>query len=174
MINKRIETITSKLLEDYAVERIPIPVREIAKNRGLEVKPYDLGETVSGVLVIKDGEGFIGYNFNDSKVRQRFTIAHELGHYELHYNPTERSTLFVDKQFKVAFRNENSSTGEMQNEKEANAFAAALLMPKKFIIKEIENRHLDLSDDKNLQILAKSFNVSISAMTFRLINLEIL
>lgn len=173
MLNKRIEKITIQILNDYKVNELPIPVNEIATKHGLEIKAYDLGEDVSGVLVIKDGLGFIGYNPSESKVRQRFTIAHELGHYELH-NKQNESALFIDKQFKVQFRNQDSSTGEMVREREANAFAAALLMPEKLLVKEIKNHHFELSDDDNLYELAKLFNVSVSAMTFRLMNLKLL
>jgi Zn-dependent peptidase ImmA (M78 family) len=59
-------------------------------------------------------------------------------------------------------------------EREANAFAASILMPEKILIDEIKNQHIDLSDDNNIQELAKLFNVSVSAMTFRLINLKLL
>lgn len=173
MLNKRIEKITTQILDEFKIHKLPIPVNEIAVKRGLEIKAYDLGEDVSGVLVIKDGLGFIGFNPTESKVRQRFTIAHELGHYELH-NKQNESALFVDKQFKVEFRNHDSSTGEVIREREANAFAAALLMPEKLLVKEIKNHHFELSDDDNLQELAKLFNVSVSAMTFRLMNLKLL
>lgn len=173
MLNKRIEKITTQILDEYKINELPIPVNEIAIKRGLEIKAYDLGEDVSGVLVIKDGLGFIGYNPTESKVRQRFTIAHELGHYELH-NKQNESALFIDKQFRVEFRNQDSSTGEMIREREANAFAAALLMPGKILIKEIKHHHFELSDDDNLLELAKLFNVSVSAMTFRLMNLNLL
>lgn len=173
MLNKRIEKTTIQILEQYKINELPIPVNDIAIQRGLKIKAYDLGEDVSGVLVIKEGQGFIGYNPTESKVRQRFTVAHELGHYELH-NKENESALFVDKQFKVEFRNQDSSTGEIVREREANAFAAALLMPEKLLVKEIKNHHFELSDDDSLQELAKLFNVSVSAMTFRLMNLKLL
>lgn len=171
MLNKKIEKIATQILDENKIDKLPIPINEIAFKRGLAVKSYDLGENVSGVLVINDGTGFIGYNPNESKVRQRFTIAHELGHYELHNN---ESVLFVDKQFKVEFRNQNSASGEVIYEREANAFAASILMPEKILINEIKNHHFELSDDDNLQELAKLFNVSVSAMTFRLMNLKLL
>jgi Zn-dependent peptidase ImmA (M78 family) len=147
---------------------LPVPVNKIAESRGLTIKPYDLGEAVSGVLVIKQGVGTIGINPTESMVRQRFTVAHELGHFELHNDGDE---LFVDKAFKVHFRDQNSSKGEIKKEQEANAFAAALLMPEKFIRKEIEKHSFDLSDEDSMKTLAKTFNVSVPAMTFRISNL---
>jgi len=171
MISKRIERITSGILQELSITKLPIPIEDIAKRRGLEIKAYDLGENVSGVLVMKSGNGTIGFNPNESKVRQRFTIAHELGHYELH---KEDNTLFVDKDFKVLYRDQNSSTGELKKEQEANAFAAAILMPEKLVRKEIKNYRLDLSDEESMKGFAKKFNVSVPAMTFRVVNLNLL
>lgn len=170
MLIKRIEKVTTEILLEQSIKDLPIPVEEIAVKRGLEIKAYDLGENVSGALVIVDGKGTIGYNPSESKVRQRFTVAHELGHYELHKH---EKGLFVDKDFKVLFRDGNSSKGEIRNELEANAFAAALLMPEKFLIREINKRNFDLSDESDLKELAKLFSVSVSAMTFRIANLNL-
>lgn len=170
MLIKKIEKLTTEILQELSVKDLPIPVEEIAIKRGLEIKAYDLGENVSGALVIVDGRGTIGYNPSESKVRQRFTVAHELGHYELHKH---EKGLFVDKDFKVLFRDGNSSKGEIRNELEANAFAAALLMPEKFLVKEINKRNFDLSDESDLKELAKLFSVSVSAMTFRIANLNL-
>ncbi len=63
--------------------------------------------------------------FLGSTVRQRFTIAHELGHFFLH---RASSTVFVDAA-PIFFRDESSSNGSQREEIEANAFAAELLMP---------------------------------------------
>ena len=171
MLNKRIEKIASAILDECGINHLPIPIERVVNNRGLEIKIYDLGET-SGVLVIENGKGTIGVNPNESKVRKRFTIAHELGHYELHRDGT--NGVFIDKQFKVEFRNHNSSTGEFKKEQEANAFAAAVLMPEKFILKEIKNLEFDLSEDFSLKELAQVFNVSVAAISYRLANLNLL
>jgi Zn-dependent peptidase ImmA (M78 family) len=173
MLNKKIEKITSQILKDNEVNSLPIPINELAWKRGLAVQPYDLGENVSGVLVINNGTGFIGYNPLESSVRQRFTVAHELGHYELH-RPNQQEALFVDNTFRVEFRNQDSSTGELAQEREANAFAAAILMPENILLEVIKNYHFELGDDESIQKLSTLFNVSVSAMTFRLINLKLL
>lgn len=171
MNKKKIERITAEILLEFHDNKLPIPIESIAKKRGLDIKAYDLGEDVSGALVIKEGKGTIGYNPTESTVRQRFTIAHELGHYELHKHD---KGLFIDKDFKVMFRDQNSSSGEILQEQEANAFAAAILMPEKLLIKEINNKKFDLSDDKSFKELAKLFNVSVLAMTYRIANLDLI
>ena len=129
---------------------------------------------MSGVLDIANGVANIGYNPSESKVRQRYTLAHELGHFVLHYNDNKT---FVDNekfyQFKM-FRSGklNLSNSELECEREANAFAAALLMPQTLLNKELEAYEgFDLSDSTMITELAKKFEVSTQAMSFRIFNL---
>lgn len=106
-----------------------------------------------------------GSNDRHSKNRQRFTIAHELGHYLLH----EQEKLHVDRRFQIQLRDGNSSKGESEEEKEANLFAAELLMPVSFIRQDLaEVEGLDLEDDATVSGLAEKYGVSTQAMTFRL------
>lgn len=68
------------------------------------------------------------------------------------------------------YRNNASSTGEVLIEREANAFAAAILMPKELIAQEI-NKLLDGDALEIITKLSKKFGVSEQAMSFRLSNL---
>jgi Zn-dependent peptidase ImmA (M78 family) len=166
-----IEELTLSILKKLEVTQIPIPIKLVAEKWGLQIRPYDLGANVSGVLFLRSGLGIIGYNPSEPPVRQRFTIAHELGHYELHRNQGE---LFVDKTDqaqKVYLRNEASSSGELKQEREANAFAAAILMPKAMVYAQLREHQFDLNDEKALKDLAKLFQVSLPAITYRLSNL---
>ena len=80
--------------------------------------------------------------------------------------------LFIDKGYTaVAFRDQRSTTGDFKKEREANAFAAAILMPACLIKNAIEELEFDLADEDALTELAGSFEVSSLAMSFRLINL---
>jgi Zn-dependent peptidase ImmA (M78 family) len=170
MLSKRIEKATQDILDNLKVSQLPIPVEEIVKKRGLELRAYDLGENVSGALMIDAGKGTIGFSPRESKVRQRFTIAHELGHYELH---KQESGLFIDNEFKILFRDNNSSKGEIKKELEANSFAAALLMPERFLLREIQRNNFDIGDEDSIKKLAKIFDVSVSAITYRIANLNL-
>ncbi|HEY4248477.1 MAG TPA: ImmA/IrrE family metallo-endopeptidase [Lacunisphaera sp.] len=108
-------------------------------------------------------------NANHSEARQRFTIAHELGHFFLHAG----DPVFVDQSF-VMMRDTASSEGEKVEEREANLFAAELLMPAKLIVKEVEDMDdIDIVDDGKIGRLADKFGVSVQAMSFRLANLGV-
>lgn len=168
MAYRRIENAVQQILLDFGLAKLPIPVEEVAEKLGVKIKQYDLGEDVSGVLAINKGIGTIGVRQNDPLVRQRFSIAHELGHYVLHRG---RSDLFIDKEYKILFRNSKSSTGEVQQEREANAFAAALLMPEMILKDDVLD--FDLSDEYAIRNLAKRYHVSELAMTFRIANLNL-
>jgi Zn-dependent peptidase ImmA (M78 family) len=162
----------AELLEKLGVRTAPIPVEKIAVQLGLVVERAVLGDDVSGLLVVQDGRGVIGINTTQSPTRQRFTVAHELGHFVLH--PTAMP-VFIDKSFLKpyfsAFRNFASSTGEDILEREANSFAASLLMPEKLVHQAITELQVDLADDDEVEALAKWFRVSRQAMSFRLANL---
>jgi Zn-dependent peptidase ImmA (M78 family) len=86
---------------------------------------------------------------NTSTARDRFTIAHELGHLVLHDDP--------DAPAPRAFYR----YGRSRPETEANAFAGALVMPREHFI---EAWH---SSGGNLGILAERFGISRSAAEVR-------
>jgi Zn-dependent peptidase ImmA (M78 family) len=59
-----------------------------------------------------------------------------------------------------------------EEEQEANAFAAALLMPIRLVQREIKNYNgFDLSDNSMITELAKKFDVSMQAMSYRIFRL---
>ena len=110
----------------------------------------------------------IGANKSHHPYRQRFTIAHELGHFLLH----EGQDVHLDESrgaFRVNLRSPESARGEDNDEKEANLFAAELLMPAIFLEQDLQGEDLDLlGDSEFLEKLAKKYKVSIQALTFRL------
>ena len=125
------------------------------------------------MLVVQGNEGSIGYNSAHARVRQRFTISHEIAHYLLHARRSGKAQLFIDKQ--VAYmRNEQSSAGVDNEEIDANKLGAALLMPRPLVEQEVRTQDLDLDDNEAIELLAKKFQVSSSAMSNRLQNLRML
>jgi Zn-dependent peptidase ImmA (M78 family) len=170
---KKIEQRTIEILKDFSVLKPPVPVKDIALKLGLKVVPYEFDDDVSGILVINNNHGTIGYNPKNSKQRRRFTIAHELGHFILHNNSANE--VFIDKDFIVKYRSDKQYTPvEVKQEQAANSFAASLLMPKELIQNELSKSiYKDLGEAEFIERLAKTFDVSVPAMSFRSANLDV-
>ena len=172
---KRVTEVASELLNSIGLMKAPIDLERVLEAAGIRAEAADLGEDVSGLLSIHNGKGVIAYSEDQSIQRQRFTIAHELGHFLLHKSNGE-DTVFLDKDFIVKYRSNKAYTEtEMRQEQEANTFAASLLMPKELIFNELSKPEIQkLSENVLIERLAQTFEVSIPAMTFRLSNLNIL
>jgi len=110
----------------------------------------------------------IGVNSAHPRPRQRFTIAHELGHRALHPG----REIILDVPVRVNFRDKTSSMATDAEEIEANAFAAATLMPEKMICDHITQPPASKRrEPDDIAAELAIFKVSASAMSFRLINL---
>jgi Zn-dependent peptidase ImmA (M78 family) len=174
---ENIESVASMLLIKHNIHEPFVNVEKIATDLGIALVPYEFGDQISGVLVIKDKHATIGYNKANSPVRRRFTIAHELSHFLLHWKPSAKNKqdVFVDKDLFMKFRNTANEYNqeEVLQEVEANALAAALLMPKHFIERELnKTEYQKLEEAQIIKQLANTFKVSEPAMTYRLTNLQ--
>lgn len=150
--------------------QLPVDLDKIASKLGVEIR-YETfpKDEVSGLMKRKGSDGLpiIAVNNNHPEKRQRFTIAHELGHFLLH----STRSLHIDRNTNaVYFRDENSSDASRIKEIQANQFAAELLMPKKLIMKDVQSNesfcHLETIKD-GIKELAKKYNVSEEAMSIR-------
>lgn len=119
----------------------------------------DMPATESGYFKSKNGLYTIGINKKHHRNRQRFTLAHELGHFCLHKGKGNQDAVFKDE---VYYRIENTSSIEYA----ANEFAARLLIPEERLAKKINEGMTDLND------LAEFFEVSIEAMKYRVLSLN--
>jgi Zn-dependent peptidase ImmA (M78 family) len=163
----RAEQSALQLLEELWDGELPIDVEKIARARGVKLRYEPLEGDLSGVLYrADDGITVLGVNDWHSDRRQRFTIAHELAHLELH-----SANLYVDG---FIARDGESSLAIKTEEIEANAFAAELLMPRQHVLEEL-SRALACGSATTLKNavvhLAGRFDVSEQAMQFRLVNL---
>lgn len=152
------------LLAEHGVERPPVSVEKIARQRGITVEYAPFEAELSGLAHIRDGVPLIGINATHASTRQRFTLAHELGHILLHRAELERA-VHVDKG--SLRRDALAAAGVDRKEIEANAFAAELLMPQAMLAAALGGRTLDLEDDAAIERLAKMFRVSTAAIRFR-------
>jgi Zn-dependent peptidase ImmA (M78 family) len=165
---RKIELLVERLLEIYRIEEAPIPVERIAKAEGVRIFFQYLDDDLSGFLYRDSSDTVIGVNTHHAPVRQKFTAAHELGHFLLH----DKEPLHVDRAFRVRLRDDVSGQGIDEAEREANFFAASLLMPKEFLKADLAKKDdVDLLDDDFLRDLARKYGVSTQALVNRLKNL---
>lgn len=175
---RKIENQVEHVLEQNMIFEAPVAVEVIAGNEGIKVsyEDFDNVDNISGMLYRDEKQAAIAINSGHHSNRQRFSIAHELGHYFLH-----TGELFVDRIDRVNatrhFRNERSSLAVDRKEIEANTFAANLLMPKSFVhaeISKILEEKPSITGDELIDKMSVLFEVSSAAMTYRLENLGIL
>jgi Zn-dependent peptidase ImmA (M78 family) len=148
----------------------PIDVEMAAKAVGALVTFEPFKEELSGVLVKDNDRVVIGVNSTHPYSRQRFTIAHEIGHLVLQH----KGELFVDHV--VMRRDSRSGQAIDKQEIEANQFAAELLMPEDLVLQSAKRSYesnVPLTPEELVGQLAKEFKVSPQAMEYRLTNLGI-
>lgn len=173
---KKIRGLVRQILGSAGVTTAPVPVEQIARAQGAELRMQGMdvpdSSNISGFLYRENGKATIGVNAAHHPNRQRFTVAHELGHLLLHgaANGIRVDDVHVDRSFHL--RSQLSSEGTDPAEREANFFAAELLMPEHFL--KAEALSFDLVDDAAAKDLAKRYGVSVQAMMIRLANLGIL
>ena len=151
----KISDVEKLIRENHLVDDNENPDLEaVAEHYGITIRRVDMPSLQSGYLRHTIDEGWvIGVNCKHPKARQRFTLAHELGHYVMHRNDNG-STEFEDEIF---FRATNMSPIEYA----ANAFAVTLLMPDERVRAAIS------AGERNLSTLAEKFAVSLEAMKYK-------
>ncbi len=170
-----IHRIAEKLLRDAGLEEPPVDVEVVAKHLGALVRRESAEGEISGALYRLPEGPVIGVNALHASVRQRFTIAHEIGHLVLHEDP-----VFVDRMYSAPspskrpayLRDARSSQATDVQEIEANKFAAALLMPPSMIREALDEVSVPV-DGEGIETLANLFDVSSQSMGFRLLNLGV-
>jgi hypothetical protein len=117
----------TEVLKQLQIDTLPVDPFAIAKDRGIEIQEdSSLSSGISGCLMkVGDVFGILFSSKFASEGFRRFTVAHELGHYFLdgHVDHLFRNGQYLHK-------SESGFTSKDQYEREADAFAAALLMPK--------------------------------------------
>ena len=138
--------------------RVPVNPVFIAHRLKATVKAATFSRPdVAGALQPSDSGWILYVRSSDSIRRQRFTIAHELGHLLLHVQEHPGGMVDEDINF---FRTDGNVEGDRRQEIEANQFAAELLMPEAAVIAAYKQ-------NSNLSTIARRFGVSTEAMGYR-------
>ena len=162
------------LLQRHNINRVPVPLERIARAEGARLRYVPLDHELSGMVYIKQHTPFIGVNALHHPNRQRFTIAHEIGHLVLHRDRIEKQ-VHVDKEFRISFglrRDTQSTLGTDLMEIEANQFAASLLMPLFFFDHIMGKNEFDIDNDDPIERFARKLRVSTQALQYRIRNLR--
>lgn len=139
---------------------LPVDMLRVARVHGVDVFQHPLGSDLSGYLKWDDKGAFIVVNGDDRSEYgftplQRFTIAHQLGHYYYSHR------LGLPKTSKDL----DSPCTDVEKDY-ADRFATTLLMPKSAVCEKF-------GVTSDVETLARIFNVSQEAMGTRLYNLGI-
>lgn len=143
------------------LKKFPVPIAKLANSMGYKVKEFSPDknqELISGMISNKSDRILI--NADEPYERQRFTIAHEIGHLVLHFPKDATEEIFVD------FRKPRAEFKDAR-ELQADEFAGCLLMPEEYFK---EAWQLTEGDFKKMSII---FGVSKSAVGMRAFNLRI-
>jgi predicted transcriptional regulator len=141
----------------------PVDVDALARALGIKVNYIELDEGIYGSLnrhpTWGGPSGYVIFiNKKDPRVRQRFTLAHEIAHFVLHRDLIDSEV--VDR---AMYRSDLSTAHETQ----ANRLAADILMPGHLLRREF-------AETKDVAVLARRFDVSMAAMEIRLKSLRLI
>lgn len=144
----------SKLLRLTGVTEPPVPEQAIELLPRIEVH-YRARRGLSGTAKWTGGRWVILVNRNDTWGRQRFSLAHEFKH-------------VLDWSRAEALYRDGYYTAHYQAERAADAFAAALLMPKAWLKRAFYDEGI-----RDEHVLARRFQVSVASMRFRIDELRL-
>ena len=80
-----IEEQATILLKGTKLYKPNFDIKKLAEKMDITLESKRLGDDVSGFFVMTESQKLIAFNSLNPETRQRFTIAHEIGHYILHF-----------------------------------------------------------------------------------------
>lgn len=158
---------------------IPVNIEKMIHDKGIDLnKNYiEFEAEISGEIKKENGKFIININGSDHYYRKRFTMAHELAHFELHKDLIGEEGVDDTSEYKKLYRNNNKINDKQ--EKEANERASTILMPEEPLVELAKLTKVVKSDNGKIDIsffwldyLSKRFQVSKEAFTIRLARLS--
>jgi len=151
----------AKMLIDHYKPTIPVDVKSLATKLNVEILPIkDPYSEVIGRSYLEDDRAIIEYSSDMNIHRQRFTIAHHLGHLVLGH--TNRNVSCSDVDY----------TDTDKQELDANVFAANILISpnslRDMMSRMKPSNHSCNNIRKTVKILSEVYNVSESIVRWQL------
>jgi IrrE N-terminal-like domain len=166
-----VESIATETLKALRMWKVPVDPFLIAKEEGIELAPGEYGQGFDARIEYIPAVGKFILFFKSpgpgrTEGRVRFSIAHELGHY------------YIGAHREYLLRGENhNSVADFRSkdprEKEADEFAACLLMPHELFVAELKKRQIrdcNLADLKRLS--EQVFNTSLTSTVLRYVGFD--
>ncbi|MFH1976320.1 MAG: ImmA/IrrE family metallo-endopeptidase [Pseudomonadota bacterium] len=154
------QSMAKKVLKDYKLSEVPTDLSVIFKNLGLKYIELNDADDIDGAIMeIKGKPAIAVLNKSRPLQRQRFTLAHELGHIFLKHTIRDvyDSEEIRDNSDKLI------DNAKPPQETEADTFASELLVP----YEQLKKYTADMS---NIDKLAGTFLVSRQAITLAVMN----
>jgi Zn-dependent peptidase ImmA (M78 family) len=136
----------------------------LEEDMGIKIIFLPVDSDISGGSTIDKEFGMaVLVNSNDAPWRRNFDLAHEFFH------------LITWEDFTPEEIHQDNTEGKSRVDQLANVFAASLLIPEKEVREEFEKKtDKDSISYLNLVDIARDFDVSIEALLWRLVNLDLL
>jgi len=158
-----------KVIKDYKLANVPTDLKAIFASLGLKYIELDDPNDIDGAIIeIENKPSIAVLNRAKAIQRQRFTLAHELGHIFLNhkqrdiYNPEfEREE--AEQEEGGRYEQERMSHKKPPTEIEADVFAAELLIP----FEQLKKYEKEMN---NVEKMAEIFVVSKQAMALAIMN----
>ena len=157
----RADVLRARYAERFSAPQLPVPVEAIAEDLlGLNVAEDD-DLWCSGLLLPAEREIWLnGREARESPGRRRFTLAHELGHWICQCLEGRGAPVMCRPQ-------DLTVAADRAVEREANVFAAELLMPPGSVT-------VQFARQSNVESLAERLGVSKLALAWRLYSLGLI
>ena len=154
----RAEGAANRLLKKYGYSAPnELILEDLAFALGIEVRRRPM-DSLEGCLYRYGNRGIIQINCRAIPNRQRFSLAHEIGHWELHPNLRQKS----------CSANDMIDYFRSSEEIEANHFAASLLLPKQWVPDKLFKADPSFTQ---IEILANLLRVSLACSARRFVEL---
>lgn len=159
-----IEEITAKILNDLGLWSLPVDPMQIATEEGIRLCADLFGDGFDArIEYYSDLDEFAIFHqrprYGHTVGRVNFSVAHELGHYYLH------------SRYLLSGKSHNSSADYRSKdpmEVEADAFAAAILMPRELFKAEVRKLRREICTLSDICKLAKEhFRTSVTSTALR-------
>lgn len=158
-----ISTLYARELIDKLDLKPPIDLYELCEKFNIEIVKMDLEGAYAYFRIVKGRKVIFLNNSIVGTEKERFTIAHELGHYLLPNHLDEINDVY--KEFDYMYKNKKKKI-----ETDVDRFAAELIMPSKFVDAELEK--ISLKNFRNLENFAQKYEVSLTSLLCKYVSLN--